>query len=1202
MAYTSSGSSSSSNSDSDVSTCSKACLKSYVTLKEQYDSLSSDYKKSQFNLVSYKASLQSVEERLVHYKKNEAVFAYKINILNLKVRLRDNSIVEYTKKLEKAEKKKDELKQTLEKFQNSSKSLNNLLESQVSDKVKTRLGYKAASPAEEIFVKSSKMLENQKNVKSRSDKGYHAVPPHYTGNYIPPKPDLMYIDKQVKSESVDVVSNVTSSVVKTVESKVKSVDVKIRTTQAKEIADLKKRAKKLERKRRSRTPGMNLFKIGTTRRRSLGKDDASKQGRNLKQRRAEKKTTNQSSKEESNMNLSDLSSHSTRINTAYVQLVLLVYKVDAVFNKVNAAKSRVTSVVRVSTAGWIKWLEDQDILRDNAIVEYTKKLKKAEKERDELKRILEKFQNSSKSLNNLLKSQVNDKENVKSTSDKGYHAVSLPYTGNSIPPKPDLMFIDEQVKKSKLVKKNIFSPPIIEDWNSDDESKVEVEHNVEVKTVRPCIKKIKFVKTARKKVEKYDCDKMVVRPVWNNSRMVNHKNFANKLTHPYLKRKFAPQAVLMRSGYVLLNTRQTVNSAKPVSNVINRAHSTVRRPFNQRTTFKNRNMNKKVNAVTRNSVNTVVRNEVYAVKAFGLGKDRLKLKELMELSTKLSDRVFDLEKIKTTQAKEIVDLKKRVKKLERKRRYRTLRMNLFKIGTSKKRSLGKDDASKQGRNLIQSGSDHKDANEHIEKVLEIVDLFHGPNITQDQTKFLGKYCPPARTAKKIEEINNFQQEPNETIYQAWERFKELLMKFPQNYLTEMQEVILFYNGLDVSARQIIDSKAIQAQLNNLGREIKKVNIKVYTTQVECEQCKRPHYTKDCPLKEEGKTLEEAYYTQFGLGELAYTKLTVELVDRTMKHPKGIVKDVLVRVGKFIFLTDFMILDMPEDVKVPLILRRPFLSTARAKIDVFKRKITLRVGDEKIIFKSVKPASSLIKRVYMLSLRERMKLDLEARLMEETLVLNISLDPLYGDYIELNDLNVPLELRREQVDDLMPTIEEGEVINTRNNESTNVINTRRDQVDDLMPMIDIINARNNESFDEYPSFCDFDRKIHIDCAYNLSFSCMIVVKNIDGYRDQDIGDVIFGEPFCKALCVEARRFDGLITIHNGNDNVTYQMARSHPRFKHLSNAQCNKIRPLLKELAEKEIDNVGERKPRKGQNRIKTEQNRKRGEAGKSYSG
>ncbi|GJT14910.1 pyruvate dehydrogenase (acetyl-transferring) kinase, mitochondrial [Tanacetum coccineum] len=70
------------------------------------------------------------------------------------------------------------------------------------------------------------------------------------------------------------------------------------------------------------------------------------------------------------------------------------------------------------------------------------------------------------------------------------------------------------------------------------------------------------------------------------------------------------------------------------------------------------------------------------------------------------------------------------------------------------------------------------------------------------------------------------------------------------------QLILFYNGLGIPTRQILDSKAIQEQLNNLGREIKKVNEKVYAAQVGCEQCKGPHYTKDCPLKEEGKTLKK----------------------------------------------------------------------------------------------------------------------------------------------------------------------------------------------------------------------------------------------------------------------------------------------------------------------------------------------------------
>ncbi|GKF26525.1 hypothetical protein Tco_0082419 [Tanacetum coccineum] len=82
-----------------------------------------------------------------------------------KIKLRDNDLVENKKKLEKAEKERDELKLTLEKFQNSSKSLNNLLESQVIDKFKTGLGYNAASStatsyAVESFVNSSEMLEN----------------------------------------------------------------------------------------------------------------------------------------------------------------------------------------------------------------------------------------------------------------------------------------------------------------------------------------------------------------------------------------------------------------------------------------------------------------------------------------------------------------------------------------------------------------------------------------------------------------------------------------------------------------------------------------------------------------------------------------------------------------------------------------------------------------------------------------------------------------------------------------------------------------------------------------------------------------------------------------------------------------------------------------------------------------------------------
>ncbi|GJX33151.1 putative reverse transcriptase domain-containing protein [Tanacetum coccineum] len=461
--------------------------------------------------------------------------------------------------------------------------------------------------------------------------------------------------------------------------------------------------------------------------------------------------------------------------------------------------------------------------------------------------------------------------------------------------------------------------------------------------------------------------------------------------------------------------------------------------------------------------------------------------------------------------------------------------------------------------------------------------------------------------------------------------------------------------------------AIQAQLNNLGREIKKVNEKVYVAQVGSKRheensnlIKEIRASTDAAIRNQGasiKTLEiqirqiskkgsygpqflKAYskashidesipqkekdprsftlpcfinnvcfdnaffnlgasvsvmplltYLNLGLGELAHTKLTVEFADRTVRYLKGIAKNILVRIGKFTFPVNFIILDMPEDIKVPLILERSFLSTACAKIDVYKRKITLRVGEEKIIFKSVKFASSLIKRVYMLSLRERMELDLEARLMGETLILNRSLDPFFEDYIELNDLNKPFELRRIQ----------GEVYEE--------FRTRDEDLD--------------IGIDDYPSYCDYDKKIHIDCAHNLKFLCMIgfeftyinffpllyvnvmskkfhnsimkdkmvykgdnvvgallnvhifvgtfsvvtdfaVLEDMDAYHDEGMGDVIVGEPFLREVGIKARRFDGMITIYNGNDEVTYQMVRSHPRFKHHTNEQCNKIPPLLKD--------------------------------------
>ena len=74
-----------------------------------------------------------------------------------------------------------------------------------------------------------------------------------------------------------------------------------------------------------------------------------------------------------------------------------------------------------------------------------------------------------------------------------------------------------------------------------------------------------------------------------------------------------------------------------------------------------------------------------------------------------------------------------------------------------------------------------------------------------------------------------------------------------------------------------------------------------------------------------------------------------MADRSMAQPEGILEDVLVKVGKFVFLVDFVVMKMEEDTQVPLLLGRPFLATGAALIDVQKGELTLRVGDEAVQF-------------------------------------------------------------------------------------------------------------------------------------------------------------------------------------------------------------------------------------------------------------
>ena len=89
--------------------------------------------------------------------------------------------------------------------------------------------------------------------------------------------------------------------------------------------------------------------------------------------------------------------------------------------------------------------------------------------------------------------------------------------------------------------------------------------------------------------------------------------------------------------------------------------------------------------------------------------------------------------------------------------------------------------------------------------------------------------------------------------------------------------------------------------------------------------------------------------RLSLGELTPTTMTLQMADRTLAQPEGILEDVLIKVGKFIFLVDFVVIDIEEDKQVSLLLRRPFLTTGATLTDVKKGELTLRVGDEVVHF-------------------------------------------------------------------------------------------------------------------------------------------------------------------------------------------------------------------------------------------------------------
>ncbi|GJY11250.1 ribonuclease H-like domain-containing protein [Tanacetum coccineum] len=215
MAYSNSGS------DTKVKSCSKECVESYAKLKKLYDEQREQLGDASIEIQAYTQALKKVEAQLVAHQKNQLWYEEKIRFMKIDLDDKTDVLTYHKKLLAEAVKEKEELKTKLENFQSSSKGLSKLLNSQMSTRDKSGLGYGnqihegvlsyEKEVLESVFdSRSSDVEDSPVHDRFANVEGMHAVPPPMTGNYMPPGPDrevddsmFTYGPKQSKTSESD---------------------------------------------------------------------------------------------------------------------------------------------------------------------------------------------------------------------------------------------------------------------------------------------------------------------------------------------------------------------------------------------------------------------------------------------------------------------------------------------------------------------------------------------------------------------------------------------------------------------------------------------------------------------------------------------------------------------------------------------------------------------------------------------------------------------------------------------------------------------------------------------------------------------------------------------------------------------------------------------------------------------------------------
>nr|GEZ67538.1 reverse transcriptase domain-containing protein [Tanacetum cinerariifolium] len=217
------------------------------------------------------------------------------------------------------------------------------------------------------------------------------------------------------------------------------------------------------------------------------------------------------------------------------------------------------------------------------------------------------------------------------------------------------------------------------------------------------------------------------------------------------------------------------------------------------------------------------------------------------------------------------------------------------------------------------------------------------------SKFINQFFPPSKTTYLRNEITNFLQKPNETFNEAWERFKDLL-RMPS--IPQQEEIfwIRFHIAASLEDKLDIRMNRFEKYLNDMKNSFVTPIAPLKAVEEVCVTCGANHGYNQCPLTR-GNDFPVFHdnIQQFQTAAVG-NFIQNQLADRTMSKPTGVAENVFMKVGKFYFPADFVVLDFIADPRIPLILGRPFLSTAYALIDVYKGEIILRPDDQSLTLK------------------------------------------------------------------------------------------------------------------------------------------------------------------------------------------------------------------------------------------------------------